>query len=270
MDKKRSPFLSLVWNPRRPEPLPRPSGRFRAATYNVHRWTGLTGGNRYQPELATEVIGELDADILALQEVLRPFHREDPLLELADRLDFHLAFVCSRMHKRGELGNAILSRWPLRGALSLDLNFSRFEQRSAVAAELRGDDGPVAVVATHLALVDATRTKQVEAILDHPQLQGPVMLFGDMNAWRRCKATRQLNEEFLDRHHNRAWPATFPAASPILALDRIYARGVRVIDLYSHQSPAARRGSDHLPIVATVELATGAGATEHESLLLPP
>ncbi|HEX9730542.1 MAG TPA: endonuclease, partial [Thermoanaerobaculia bacterium] len=57
-----------------------------------------------------------------------------------------------------------------------------------------------------------------------------------------------------ERHHNRAWPATFPATSPLLALDRIYARGVRVIDVRTHQSAAARRGSDHLPVVASIEV----------------
>jgi endonuclease/exonuclease/phosphatase family metal-dependent hydrolase len=40
----------------------------------------------------------------------------------------------------------------------------------------------------------------------------------------------------------------------VLALDRIYARGVRVIELTAHATSAARRASDHLPVVARVEL----------------
>lgn len=251
----RVPYLSLVHSPRRPATLDGPKSPFRVATYNVHRWTGLIGGRKWSPGLAREVLGELDADVLALQEVLRPGRRdEDPLVRCADELGYHLAFVCSRIHKRGELGNAILSRWPLKGVLTLDLNFSRFERRSAIVAELRIPSGDVALVATHLALVDRTRAKQVHAILGHPQLQGRVVLFGDMNAWRSCPATRQLDRELAGRHHNRNWPATFPATNPVFALDRIYARGARVRDLHSHQSPAARRGSDHLPVVATVEV----------------
>ncbi len=268
-DSDRVPYLSLVRRPLGTPAAGGPNGRFRVATYNVHRWTGLTGGRKWDPARAAGVLGEIDADVVALQEVLRPFNRADPLIEIADAHGFHLAFVCSRRHKRGELGNAILSRWPLKGVLTLDLNFSRLEQRSAIAAELqiRASRGAtVSMVSTHLALVDRTRAKQVHAILEHPQLQGRVLLFGDMNAWRPCRATRKLNREFADRHHNRAWPATFPAASPMLALDRIYARGVRVVDLYSHQSAAARRGSDHLPVVATVELA-GAARRENRALV---
>lgn len=253
------PFLSLVRSPPRPSIEPGPNGSFTVATYNVHRWTGLTGGRKWSPDLASDVLGEIGADVVALQEVLRPFDREDPLVAIADELGYHLAFVTSRVHRGGELGNAILSRWPLKGVLSLDLNFSRFERRSAIAAELAADHGLVAIVATHLALVDRTRAKQVRAILGHPQLQGRVLLFGDMNAWRKCRATRQLDRELTKRHHNQAWPATYPATSPMLALDRIYARGVHVKDLRSHQSAASRRASDHLPVVATAEVAEATG-----------
>jgi endonuclease/exonuclease/phosphatase family metal-dependent hydrolase len=94
----------------------------------------------------------------------------------------------------------------------------------------------------------------VRALLDHPDLQSaPTLLLGDMNAWRRCKATRALDEE-LREHHNLDWPASFPAAAPVLALDRVYARGVAVTAIRAHASRAAQRASDHLPVVAKVRL----------------
>ena len=74
-----------------------------------------------------------------------------------------------------------------------------------------------------------------------------------MNAWRQCRATRTLDEE-LTSHHNAEWPPSFPAAGPVLALDRIYARGARVVEIAAHTSRAARRASDHLPVVARVKL----------------
>ena len=76
-----------------------------------------------------------------------------------------------------------------------------------------------------------------------------------MNAWRRCKASRELDET-LERHHNRAWPASFPSPRPVLALDRVYARGATVAEVKAHKSRAARRASDHLPVVASVALKT--------------
>ena len=92
-------------------------------------------------------------------------------------------------------------------------------------------------------------------LLEHPHLQGPVILLGDMNAWRRRdRATRALESE-LPGNREIEWPATFPAARPVLALDRVYARGAKVLEVNAHMSPAARRASDHLPVVARVGLA---------------
>ena len=251
-----TPYLSELRSA--PAADARPLGRrLRVASYNVHRWAGVRGGRQFDPARAAAVVGELDADVLALQEVLRPSTRdEDPLLDVAERFGYHLAFVVTRMHRRGELGNAVLSRWPLAGALAIDLSFGRLERRAALAVQVGTGERRVRVAATHLALVDRTRARQVRALLCHPQLaDGPAVLVGDMNAWRPTKASRQLDDHFETRHHNAHWPASYPSVRPVLALDRLYARGARVVSMEAHASEAARRGSDHLPVVATLELA---------------
>jgi endonuclease/exonuclease/phosphatase family metal-dependent hydrolase len=247
------PQLFLVRPPRRAGPAPPLARELSVATYNVHRWTGHNGRGRPDPARACFVISELDADVIALQEVLRPFGGADPLDALADRLGLHVAFASTRKHRLGELGNAILSRWPIGGVFVLDLSYSRIERRLAMAAQLPTAGGVLDVVATHLALGDRTRHRQVRSLLDHPRLQGaPTLLLGDLNAWRRCKATRALEHELA--FHGDPWPPSFPAARPVLALDRIYSRGVRILAVEAHTSPAARRASDHLPVVARVEL----------------
>jgi endonuclease/exonuclease/phosphatase family metal-dependent hydrolase len=248
------PYLSLVRSPTEPGPIPDAlPTKILVATYNVHRWTGLNGRRAPDGSRAGGVLAEVGADVVALQEVLRPFDAEDPLVEIADSLHLHLAFVATRVHKRGELGNAILSRWPITSVFALDLSFTRIERRSALATSFQFGERSLSVVATHLALVDRTRHRQVSSILEHPQLQGPVVLLGDLNAWRRSKATRDL-ERRLGEHHNIAWPPSFPSARPMLALDRVYARGARIESLEAHTSDRARRASDHLPVVARVDL----------------
>ena len=251
------PQLFLVRPPRRPPRL-RPLAReISVATYNVHRWTGHNGRSRPDPARACFVISELSADVIALQEVLRPFAGEDPLEALADHLGLYVAFAATRTHRLGELGNAILSRWPIGSVFVLDLSYSRMERRLAVAAQLPFEGGVLDVVATHLALGDRTRHRQVRSLLDHPRLQGgPTLLLGDLNAWRRCKATRALDDE-LGLHAGRPWPPSFPAARPVLALDRIYGRGAEIVSVEAHASSAAKRASDHLPIVARVALGGG-------------
>lgn len=247
------PYLAAVRAPSLPKGGKAPGRELSVATYNVHRWSGPNGVRAPDAARAGFVISELSADIIALQEVLRPFDVEDPLERIADSLHLHMAFVTTRVHRRGEIGNAILSRWPITSVFSLDLSFTRMERRSAVAAQFQGEAGPIAVVATHLALVDRTRRHQVRSILEHPQLQGPVVLLGDMNAWRRCKATQELERE-LAGEAGIQWPRTFPAARPVLALDRVYARGARVEKVDAHASAAARKASDHLPVVARIRL----------------
>ena len=90
--------------------------------------------------------------------------------------------------------------------------------------------------------------------MEHPALNsGPAVLMGDMNAWRNCKGSQVLEEE-LGLHHNLDWPASFPAGRPMLSLDRIYTRNAAVVEVGHHDSPAARKASDHLPVVAEVEV----------------
>ncbi len=227
----------------------------KVATYNVHRWIGLST-RKYRPERAAEVISELEVDIIALQEVLRPFDRQDPLTDLASALGLHVAFVSTRLHRHGWLGNAILSRRPIDSVFTLDLSFNKLEHRAALAARIPNGspDATLGIVSTHLALLDRTRKRQVQKLLDHPDLQGPTILLGDMNAWRKCRATRQLNLEFGPVYDQRAWPLSFPSARPMLALDRIYVRGALIRSLSAHDSTAARIASDHLPVVAVVEV----------------
>lgn len=251
----RPPHLSLVRAPG--NPVAQPGGRHvRIATYNVHRWTGFNGRAAPDPARAGFVISELDADVIALQEVLRPTGENDPVAAIADALGLHVAFAVTRQHKRGELGNAILSRLPIAGASVVDISHSKLERRGALVAQFHGDHtGGFGVIATHLSLVDRTRHRQVQSLLAHPHFDsGPSVLIGDMNAWRQCRATRHLDQT-LHRHHNTNWPASFPAAAPVLSLDRIYARSAKVVDVQTHDTPASRRASDHLPVVAVIELA---------------
>lgn len=253
--REQAPRVSLVRAPSRPVPAEAPGPALAVASYNVHRWTGMNGRKAPDPGRAGFVLSQLGADVIALQEVLRPGRGEDPLERIADELGLHLAFAGTRAHRQGELGNAILTRWPMTSVATLDLSLTRIEKRAAVAVEVDAAGTRFTVVATHLALVDRTRHRQVQLLLEHPHLRsGPVILLGDMNAWRRCPATRTLDRE-LREHGNPDWPATFPSTRPMLALDRVYARGAKVTEIEAHDTLEARKASDHLPVLARVEFA---------------
>ena len=248
------PYLALVHSPSQPMTRERMGSRLTVATYNVHRWTGMNGRKSPDPARAGFVISELDADVIALQEVLRPTEAPCPLTAIAEALGLYLTFAVTRQHRRGQLGNAILSRFPMTAISVIDISYSRLERRGALAVQLSDAAGRLGVVATHLSLVDRTRQRQVKSLLQHPQLQaGPAVLLGDMNAWRECKATQELND-MMERHHNREWPSTFPAPAPVLALDRVYAHRAKILSVDVHDTPASRRASDHLPVIVGIEL----------------
>ena len=249
-----TPHLCLLRAPSVAPPTRPMQREITVATYNVHRWTGLNGRGASDPARAGFVISEMAADVIALQEVMRPHRGDDPLEELAEAMGMHVTFAATRVHKRGELGNAILSRWPIGGVSMLDLSYSRLEKRVAVAAQIPFDGGVLEVVATHLSLADRTRHKQVRALLGHPQLgRGPTVLLGDMNSWRSCPATRALDAEPWTTAGIK-FPMSFPAARPVLALDRIYTSGVDLVEISAYHSRAAQRASDHLPVVARIRL----------------
>ena len=93
----------------------------RIVTYNIHGWRTADG----KPNLdgVAEVLRQLDADIIGLNEVFYPrvvAGDDHPALEaLAARLGMHFVFgPCLRWPAEQDMparayGNALLSRWPI-------------------------------------------------------------------------------------------------------------------------------------------------------------
>ena len=99
------------------------------------------------------------------------------------------------------------------------------------------------------ALVD-----RIEATVPH---SAPLIIAGDFNDWR-SKGDRTLTDalnlvEVFEEVTGR--PArTFPSLLPVFRLDRIYARGLKVVDAKVHYVTAGVRMSDHAALAATFEL----------------
>jgi endonuclease/exonuclease/phosphatase family metal-dependent hydrolase len=92
------------------------SGRLRIATYNIHKCRGLD--RRTSPERIAEVIAELVADVVALQEILDVRNRP-PKFDQVRRIKallnyYHYCFGENRRLYGGAYGNMSLSRFPLK------------------------------------------------------------------------------------------------------------------------------------------------------------
>lgn len=223
----------------------------RVATWNIHRGIGMD--RRFMPDRIAAVMAELDADIVALQEVGARDAGFDMLAHLAQASGHGPVSGVTFSDHRGDFGNALLTRLPIVAIDRHSLCVGRREPRLALVVELDGATTPLRIVATHLGLRASERQAQVARLVDLlrelPEM--PTILAGDMNAWSRGKRESQPLDNYFG-HGVRI--ATFPAIVPCLALDRIWLHpGKALVSMHAHRSPAARLASDHLPLVAEVE-----------------
>lgn len=230
------------------------------ASWNIHK--GVGADRRRDLGRTAAVIAELGADIVALQEADTRFGTRTGLLDL-DRLhrETGLAPVPVRGvgPAHGWHGNLILAREAeLEDLHQIDL--PGFEPRGALMADLSVGAQRLRVVAAHLGLLPGSRAAQAEALLHRLAAldDRPTLLMGDLNEWRQGARSplARLEARLPQAPAMRSWPARWP----VLAYDRIMAceKG-SLSDFTVHDTPLARRASDHLPIKARLSL-DGSGA----------
>mgnify|MGYP001121937839 CR=1 FL=1 len=225
----------------------------RIATYNIHRCVGCDGIE--DPQRIAAVLRRIDADVVALQEVgFEAGASRNILTDLARATDARAFAGPTLLDRRGHYGNAILSRIPPAAVERVDISVPGREPRGAMAVELAVNGGRLRIVATHLGLHPTERRYQMGRLLPllgHPD-SGPKILLGDFNEWLSWgRPLRSMNRRF----GRRPTPATFPSRRPLLALDRIWVDPPdRLISLGLHRHAAAALASDHLPLVAELDI----------------
>ncbi len=240
----------------------------RLVTWNVHRCVGRDG--KCSPERVARVLGELNADIIALQELdIRRSRtgRVDQADVIARALGMTHHFHPAYRVMEEAYGDAILTARPSRfikgGALPGVGPLTRLEPRGAVWAAVHVGGAELHVVNTHLGLRGHERLVQVEALLGPewiggPACREPVMLVGDLNAIPRSRVYGRLSAALHDAQciGQRPKPqATFPARLPFLRLDHVFvSRGVEVSRAETLRTREARIASDHLPLVVDFTL----------------
>lgn len=227
----------------------------RIASYNVHGFVG-TDGRRDVARVAS-VLRNLQADVIALQEVTFEDAQgatRAPVEMLAELAGFQ--FVCAPITRcDGQpFGNAVLTRLPIISSRRICLAYGDREPRTALELVLETRARPLRLIATHLGLKPVERRFQVRRILEHVagDERSVTVLLGDFNEW--FLAGRPLR--WLHARFGRG-PAvrTFPSRFPLFALDRIWVHPRRSLTRFSaDRSPEARRASDHLPVVAEVQV----------------
>ncbi|MDP1026526.1 endonuclease/exonuclease/phosphatase family protein [Sphingomonas sp. KR1UV-12] len=228
--------------------------RIRIASYNMRK--GIGTDRRRSPERIIEVLREIDADIVALQEADRRFGTREGVIPrhlLDEHSDWKPVAVGKRAASMGWHGNALLVRKTAGVTHCEAIHLPALEPRGAVTADVVIGGATLRIVGMHLDLSGLWRRKQAAAILAHVAQQStphPTVMMGDLNEW--TAAAGCLRDFGRDFQFATTGPS-FHARRPIGRLDRIMvSRELKILDCGVHASAAARKASDHLPIWAEV------------------
>ncbi|WP_018238340.1 endonuclease/exonuclease/phosphatase family protein [Ensifer sp. BR816] len=240
--------------------MPRP---LRFLTYNVHSCFGTD--RKLDPARIAAVIAECRPDIIALQEVDVGRTRSggvDQARMIATHLRMEAHFHPALHLKDERYGDAVLTALPMR-LVKADVLPSSGEPRGALWVEIDLADAKLQVIVTHLGLSGSERVRQATALLGPGWLGGigqgeaRVILAGDFNAIARSAAYKLLARHLRDAQlqlKGKPRP-TFPSRLPLLRLDHVFVGdGISVKDCLVHNSALARAASDHLPVLAELEI----------------
>ena len=231
----------------------------RVATYNIHRGRGLDGRTRL--ERIASVLATIDADVVALQEVVgaSPL-KAGQAEELGAALGMGWVMAPTRHLRTALFGNVVLSRFPVKHHAQYDLTWKTCEHRGVQRVDVSLEEDTLHVYNVHLGTSLLERRHQaakLASIVHDRRIPGPKIVLGDFNEWARGMAKDVLAERLhsidLSKHLSRR--RTYPGFFPILHLDHIYYEGD--VDVRSVELPRTRKAliaSDHLPLVANLRI----------------
>jgi endonuclease/exonuclease/phosphatase family metal-dependent hydrolase len=235
------------------------SKSFRIATYNIHKCKGLD--LRVKPRRIVEVLRQIKADVIALQEVVSNDNGPAEKIQarfIADELGLEMTMGVNRRHRGGVYGIVLLSRFPIVESRNLDITVRGREPRGCLHTGIRLDSDTVLDIYTlHLGTACLERRHQARRLLDTEILNrrhtAPRIMLGDFNEWTHGLASRLLKHHFpsSDIRSHLGRKHTYPGFLPIMHLDHIYYDHHLVLENASvHRSRKAMVASDHLPLIA--------------------
>jgi endonuclease/exonuclease/phosphatase family metal-dependent hydrolase len=231
----------------------------RIATYNIHRCRGLDG--RTRPDRIAAVLRSIDADVVALQEVVGAGPRGGGHAEeIGAALGMGWVMTPARQLRGHQFGNAVLSRFPISAHIEHDLSWKTCEPRRVQRVDVSAQGCTLHVYNVHFGTALLERRHQaarLAAIVSDRHVGGSKIVLGDFNEWMRGLATRILSARLhsVDLRNYLRHRRTYPGVFPLLHLDHIYYAGrVEIVSVELARSRLSLVASDHLPLVADVRV----------------
>jgi len=249
-----------------------PGTSIKVLTYNIHKGFSATNFRFVLHEIKNS-LRHIDADIVFLQEV----HGERNISKnrfddwpnnrqfefLADQVWHHHAYGKNVIYKSGHHGNAILSKYPFVEWENINVSLLRSASRSLLhgTIQLPIINQKIHIICVHFGLFGLERERQLSTLAkrinSHVPSNEPLIIAGDFNDWRG-RAEYHLHQDLgvqeVFKNTYGSYARTFPAWLPVLSMDRIYYRGLNVVDCNPLYGQPWHRLSDHTPLLAEFKL----------------
>jgi endonuclease/exonuclease/phosphatase family metal-dependent hydrolase len=241
--------------------------RLRILSYNIHRAIGLD--RRFRPNRIAKIILYHNAHIVLLQEVDVGVPRSkwlDLSETLAELTGYpYRAIGLNVKLRKGMYGNATLSRYPIIEKKNIDLTIDKRKSRGCLYTQVslpsrKRKNKTLSIFNLHLGISFKERPLQLGLIVRSPEFAGldvaaPCIIAGDFNDFWKRLAPMLTEILGFDCATNRKYGyqnaiLTYPSFSPANGLDKIFCRGINIVNGKRCRLRSARVASDHLPVVA--------------------
>ncbi len=250
--------------------------KLKILSYNIHKGFDWRNQNYFLHEMK-DFIRSSHADIVFLQEVVgkNEKYKERGYIDeqfefLAEEIWPHYSYGHNAVYDHGHHGNLILSKFPIEQFDNIDLSTNRFEKRGLLLCKIQLPEERSKVpyfyaACSHLNLLHGGRLLQYEKIKEEVRNRigddVPFIIAGDFNDWnKKCAHVFEDDLQMQEVHKtlHGTFARTFPAAFPMLTLDRIYVRNAQVKKVKilgpTQQETMLKHLSDHLPYYCEVDL----------------
>lgn len=228
------------------------NNRLRVLTWNIHGGRGLDF--RHNIQRIGNILQELNTDIVALQEV--DLRRESGLVPdildyLKEKIGDHSCHAWTIIERSGNYGHVLISRHPIEKQQIYNISIDHREPRAIIETIISMLEINFCVIAVHLGIGISDKMRQLKRLqtIIHNNKELPIILLGDFNEWWGHDVDKMLTGKFQINRNLKS----FPSFLPVLSLDKIFFSGnIKIINIKSIGS--AWRASDHLPIMADIEI----------------
>jgi endonuclease/exonuclease/phosphatase family metal-dependent hydrolase len=216
---------------------------------------------RTRPERIADVLREVKADVIALQEVVGAgTSGVNQIEEIGAALGMGWVMAPARQLRGHHFGNVVLSRFPVAHHAQYELTWKSCEERCLQRVDLNVHGQTLHVYNVHLGTAILERRYQARRlanIVADRHVSGPKVVLGDFNEWMKGLTTKLLSTKLksvdLGKYLTRR--RTYPGLLPLVHLDHIYYEGhLEIVNIELLRSRLSLVASDHLPLVADIRI----------------